>query len=152
MEENPPTSKLFPILAVLSAGCYLTSLTLPGLLFDSHNPIRGWQLLLMGWWGLLTFDFPWFANIFFFLSLIFAAFGKNIAALTLALVCLPLSSLTFFVEEWYFNEGSGTPVTGIGPAFYAWFASFALWGLAVWFRMKAASGAGPGKAPPPVPS
>ncbi len=100
------------------------SLRLPALLFDEHGPLSGGHVLGWGWWGLLTLDFAWFANPAFFLALIaiiakryrFAQVGSGIA--------LILGASSFLADEWWFNEGSGTPIAGLGIAFYVWMSSF----------------------------
>ena len=84
----------------------------------------GTTVLCWGWWGLLTFDFPWFANPVYFLALVFTFLRKFRAAQISVLLAIGLGALSFFVHEWYFNEGGGTPVLRLGHAFHFWMTSF----------------------------
>jgi hypothetical protein len=107
-----------------SLAVFIGSLFFPGLLFEEHEPEFGAMLLAWGWWGLLTFDFPWFANPAYFVAItLFALKWDNLARLS-AGGALAFGSLSLFVDKWWFNEGSSTPVAGLGPAFYIWMASF----------------------------
>ena len=108
----------------LSIGLFLASLALPGLHFSKEDPVFGYQLLLMGWWGILTGDFPWLANILYYSSLQNIRIQKFRKALWLSVLCIPLALLSYRVDEWYFNEARGTPITGLGMAFYVWISSF----------------------------
>lgn len=109
-----------------SASLFALSLFLPALLFKSHDPLSGAHVLAWGWWGVVTLDFAWFANpAFIFAS--YAFLKRNfIRARVSAGGALLLGSLSFFTKEWWFNEGGGTPITGLGAAFYIWLMSFAV--------------------------
>lgn len=141
---------IFRFLALVPIGLFLYSLTQPGLLFSDHEPVLGYRLLLRGWWELLPFNFPWFASVFFFASLILAAGGQISWALLIAFLSLLLASLSYLAEEWYFNEGSGTPIIELGPAFDFWIGSFAAWVAAL--SIKRVSGKGLATNPSSTPS
>ncbi len=103
---------------------FVSSLFMPVLIFTKDPPVMGITVLCWGWWGLLTFDFPWFANPAYFLALFFTFRRKLRPAQISSLVAISLGSLSLFVHDWYFNEAGGTPVAHLGNAFYSWMASF----------------------------
>ena len=107
-----------------SGSCYLAALPCPALLFTLDPPVRGITTLLWGWWGLVTGDFPWLANPMYFVALLLVALSSNKMALLLCAVAIGIGARSLLVEQWYFNEAQGTPVTGLGLAFYLWMASF----------------------------
>ena len=109
---------------MVSLALYIVSLCLPALEFRTQSPVRGLTALLWGWWGVVTKDFPWFANPAYFLSLLLAYAGKQASSLLLCGLAIGLGFLSVFVREWYFNEAGGTPVERLGAAFYVWMASF----------------------------
>jgi hypothetical protein len=113
------------VLAV-SGSSYFAALPFPALLFRSDPPVRGIIALLWGWWGFVTGDIPWLANPLYFLELLLVALGLNKLALLLCAVVIGLGARSVLVEQWYFNEAQGTPVTGLGTAFYLWMSSFVL--------------------------
>lgn len=114
------------LVAALSLCLFLVSLWLPALLFEHHEPLRGWEVLAWGWWGVLTFDFAWFANPIYFRA-VRALLNRDLG-LTKSRSgwAIFLGLLSFFAKEWWFNEGSGTHIVGLGPAFYVWIGSFAV--------------------------
>jgi hypothetical protein len=104
-----------------SFGSFLASLCLPSIMFASHSPVFGITVLLWGWWGVLSGgNFAWFAN-FLFLSGIAGFRDKEylLAAIT-GTLAIPLALTSFYAKEWWFNEGFGTPISGLGPGFYLW--------------------------------
>lgn len=114
-------------LVMLASGlCYLAALPLPALRFEVEPPVRGITTLLWGWLGVFTGDFPWFANPLYFLALLLIALGMNKTTQLVCALAIGLGARSLCVEKWYFNEASGTPVMGLGPAFYLWMASFAI--------------------------
>ena len=112
------------LVVVVSLTFFVASLFMPVLIFEKEPPVMGIKVLGWGWWGLLTFDFPWFANPAYFLALLFIILKKYRVAQISVLIAIGLGALSFFVHEWYFNEGGGTPVVRLGHAFYFWMASF----------------------------
>ena len=112
------------IIVLVSSGFYLVSLFMPVLLFAKDPPVMGTTALCWGWWGLLTGDFPWFANPAYFLALVFTMRKKFGAAQISVLIAIGLGALSLYVREWYFNEGGGTPVLRLGHAFHFWMTSF----------------------------
>ena len=110
---------------MISLLLFIASLGMPALEFREHPPVRGLTTLLWGWWGVVTGDFPWFANPAYFAAVFFAFLKQRAVAMIICAVALGLGSLSHSVREWYFNEAGGTPVDRLGAAYYFWMASFA---------------------------
>jgi hypothetical protein len=118
---------------VPSLALYVMALGLPALVFSSHEPVRGYDLLLWGWWGLLTFDFPWFANLAYFLAIFVVLLGARRAGQILSALAFAIGLLSLRVKAWYFAENEGTPIEKLGSAFYFWIASFLVLGVILLF-------------------
>src|SRR5258706_10450719 len=103
---------------------YGVALFLPALEFEAHAPDKGITTLLWGWWGLLTYDFPWLANIAYFIAVLQIFLGKRAGALKYAIAAVAIGLLSLLVRKWFFNEAEGTPVKNLGSAFYFWMGSF----------------------------
>ena len=110
---------------VISLALFIASLGMPALQFREHSSVRGLTTLLWGWWGVVTGDFPWFANPAYFTAVFFACLKQRVVAMICCAFALGLGSLSHSVREWYFNEAGGTPVHRLGAAYYLWMASFA---------------------------
>jgi hypothetical protein len=68
--------------------------------------------------GLFTFDFPWLANPVYFAALLFTLVGWPRVDIYLCVPAIALGLLLLSTREWWFNEGSGTAMEKLGPAFY----------------------------------
>ena len=112
---------------------------MPALQFATHAPVRALTTLLLGWFGVLSFDLPWFANPLYFTALVLAVTHRVTAAQVCSLLAFVVGLLSLRVREWYFNEGSGTPVDKLGPAFYFWMASFAVLALLLFYSRSTVS-------------
>ncbi|WP_052572775.1 hypothetical protein [Haloferula sp. BvORR071] len=136
-------------LLIASLVLFGVSLALPALRFVHQPAVRGYTLLCWGWWGMLTGDFPWFANPVYFAGLLACRFHKPRLAFIFSGLCIPIGLLTLGVDEWYFNEGSGTPINGFGLAFPAWLLSFIalFFAAAIQIRNRKSGIA----SPPPLP-
>lgn len=108
-------------LSVLLYGC---SLVLPALLFNSHSPIWGYEVLMWGWWGVLVHQVAWFANPIYASALINYRFKRRKSAITSAAVAVLVGLTSFAADGWWFNEAGPTSITALGPGFYAWILSF----------------------------
>jgi hypothetical protein len=117
-----PTLHLVPVFVSLCL--YGIALFLPALEFEAHAPVKGITTLLWGWWGLLTYDFPWLANIAYFIAIAQISMGKHAAALKYGIAAVALGLLSLLVRKWFFNEAEATPVKNLGSAFYCWMGSF----------------------------
>lgn len=114
------------VILACSGTAFACSLFLPALLFEQHNTALGIDILLSGWLGIVTFDFAWYANPVYAFAL-WRFNAMHYAHTRFAcIIALALGMLSFFAKEWWFNEGSGTPIVGLGIAFYFWMSSFSL--------------------------
>src|SRR5215208_5083700 len=104
--KNSPN--FIPIFA--SLGLYGIALFLPALPFEARAPVKGFTTLLWGRWGLFTYDFPWLANIAYFLAVVQIFLGKRTDALKYAIAAVALGLLSLLVKKWFFSEADGTPV------------------------------------------
>lgn len=111
-------------LLLASVTMYLLSLALPALHFEFRQPLQGYAVLGWGWWGILTFDFAWFANPAYLLSVLFYRNGSYVASLAACCVALGLGLLAPATKEWWFHEGAPTQITALGTAYYVWLGSF----------------------------
>jgi hypothetical protein len=125
-EENGMSQNRWIVL--IAVGLYLISLCLPVFLFDAHPAVMGHTLLFWGWWGLLTLNPAWLGNGLFVIALGFLWMKSYRLSWYIGGIGFLLGLTSFFVEEWWFNEGSGTPIAAYGAGFYVWLA--ALGGLA----------------------
>lgn len=107
-----------------SAAFYVLSLALPALHFEFRQPLRGYSVLGSGWLGILTFDFAWFANPVYFLSLLFYGSRYYVVSLAGSGISIGLGLLTLVTKEWWFHEGAPSKITALGTAYYVWLASF----------------------------
>ena len=105
---------------------FISSLFFPALLFQYQKSLPGFQILAWGWWGILTLDFAWFANPIYLIGLMYLKKEEYVAARYCSAGALVLGASSFSAKEWWFNEGSGTPIMGLGSAFYIWMLSFLL--------------------------
>ncbi len=112
------------VLATLACALYVYALLQPALLFEQHDALQGFEVLMLGWLGVLSADFAWFANPMFALSLVFLLLGHPRKSAATSAVGFAIGLLAVFAKEWWFNEGSGTPIKGLGSAYYVWMASF----------------------------
>jgi len=110
---------------VIPWGLFLLSLFLPVFLFEDNPPLLGIWVLLWGWGGLLTSNFAWLATPLFFISTFFAVRRRFTPAFRTAVISVLVGLLAFFSEAWWFDEASGTPITGFATGFYLWLASLA---------------------------
>jgi hypothetical protein len=114
-------------ITIVSSGIlFVVSLFFPALLFQENDPVTGANLLVWGWWGLILGNPAWCANPLFLIALVVFSFKKYVFALIAGGIALVLGACSFFASEYYFNEGSSTPISGLGLAFYIWMLSFGI--------------------------
>lgn len=127
------------LVVLVSLAVYLGSLFLPVFEFQSHSPVQGFEVLLLGWLGLLALNPAWLANPAFFVSLVLLLIRKYRSASIFSFCAVLLGLASFFAKDWYFDESSGTPITGLGTAFYVWMASLGLLLLgSLWLSIRRA--------------
>jgi hypothetical protein len=105
---------------------YLLSLALPGLLYYGRHDEYGYQLLLTGWVGVLTLDFPWFGNLAYFAAVVSLQNREYLTARYTSLGAIFLGLLSFFVKFGGYDIGSTVAISGLGSGFYIWIFSFIL--------------------------
>lgn len=105
---------------------YFISLFLPALLFAHHEPLFGGYVLAWGWWGVLTFDFAWFANLTYALALISYKDNNKWLSKQVCNITIVLGLTSYFTKEWWFTEATGAPIKGLGIGYYVWMLSFSM--------------------------
>lgn len=109
-------------IALLSSGLvYAISLFCPVFKLAEGNSsfLLGFVCLLFGFGKL-----PWYANLFYFASLIALFLRKALLTVVLAVVAVALALTTLGIEEMPRNEADNmTAVVGYGPGFYLWLGS-----------------------------
>lgn len=111
-------------LLAASVAMYAYSLSLPALLFQHHDALTGGHILAWGWWGILMLQFAWIANPAYAFAVFCYVRTKRTYAAIACVVALFLGLTSFQAQEWWFNEGSGTPILGLGLGFRIWLLSF----------------------------
>jgi hypothetical protein len=120
---TPKRTLLSRLLILLSLALFAASLFYPALLFKDHSPVIGGEVLGWGWWGFMTGNFAWMANPVFLLCLILL-WKREIGLARLFTACaIALGLHSYAATEWWFNEGFGTPILGLGTALYIWMSS-----------------------------
>ena len=122
-----------------SLALFIVSCGLPALEFQDHEPVMGYITLLWGWWGVLTGDFPWFANPLYFIAIFVALMGQRKSSQILSTLAFAIGLLSLRVRGWWFDESKATPVEKLGAAFYCWMASFLVFALLLFFVRKVRS-------------
>ncbi len=131
-ESNNPTNnqaiffyKRSPVtwaLTHISLCCFTLSLFLTTF-FTSENEISGFWVLVIGWLGVLVFQFSWLANPLNLLAILLLPQKPKIALL-LSFFALTLASQTFYFSE---IPSGLTPkiiyIKEFGLGFYLWYFS-----------------------------
>jgi hypothetical protein len=123
------------ILLTAAAVAYVASLFLPGIL-TSSQALHGIYILWNGWMGPLVGEFAWYANPLFLLAAWLILRDRVNPARICAFLSLALGLTSFFAKEWWFNEGSGTPIQSLDLGFYVWLLSLTLMAMASLFRTR----------------
>jgi len=99
---------------------FFLSLLLPSL-FTSGDDIQGYWVLVLGWIGLIIFQFSWFANPLNLLALLLIN-QRPVVALLLSTVAFILASQTFVFVEIPTGTSSGKiHIKELGLGFYIWY-------------------------------
>lgn len=80
----------------------------------------GLTVLLWGWWGLVFLNIGWLANFTWAAGVIQFIRHRYESSFILSIISFLISFEAFAVSEWWFNEGSGTPVNNLGLGYYLW--------------------------------
>ena len=102
---------------------FVLSLFFPVFLFATHEPVMGHIVLVWGWWGMIMLHFGWVANMLLIAGIVLLLKDKVQLARWMSIGATLLALESFAVKEWWFNEGSGTEVTGFGAGFYLWISA-----------------------------
>lgn len=122
------------VMISLALACFFSSLFLTAFI-TTGNDIRGFWVLVLGWVGLLIFQFAWFANPVNLLALLLL--NKHpFVALILSLIAVLIASQTF-----YFHEiptelyDKKIYIKELGLGFYVWYLSQILILIGVTFEL-----------------
>lgn len=125
-------------------GLFLVSLCLPAVCFRANPALDGWLLLLMGWLGLLAFNFGWFGNVVMLGAWIAFAVKARFMARILAVVAVFTAADSVRLVGNYVpldeSNVNKAVVSGFGPGFYLWIASMVLLFAAAWPREDQGAG------------
>lgn len=140
MKKNPLLVAVVPFILA----CCLPSIEMK----KSDEISLGFHVLAMGWLGLFAGVLGWYANPFWALGVLFAAYRKRIPAILCGLLALPIASTVFsdIGRELPGDEGNvtKTAIVRLLPGAYLWFASLIALPIAAIFRK-------PLPPPPPFP-
>lgn len=100
---------------------YLASLVLPGLHLVDGDLVEGWRLLLVGWYGILVLQFPWFANPLFLVGLFLLHRGRRLAAGIFGCMAFGVGLLSHLSRVWVKNH---TAIESLGSGFSVWMVAF----------------------------
>lgn len=112
------------VVLTASLAIYVYCLSLPALLFQNREALPGAHILAWGWWGIFMLQFAWFANLTYAFAVISYAKGKRAYSAISCGTALFLGLTSFRAQEWWFNEGGGTPIIELGLGFQVWLLSF----------------------------
>jgi hypothetical protein len=117
---------------LVSLFLFLLACATPAMVFDKET-WPGIQVLVLGWQGVLLGQFAWFANAFWFMSLLFAFFRRWILTLaaTLVAILIALDALSFVGAKVPLDEGFVNMMIfqSYHVGFYFWMASIAVVGV-----------------------
>ncbi len=121
----------------LSALSFVVSLFLPTF-FTSDGDITGGWILILGWMGIVVFQFAWYANPLNVLALLIIDSQPRLSIL-LSLLALAIASETFTFQEIPTGLFTGIDskkiyIQELGLGFYAWYLSQILFLLALLSR------------------
>jgi hypothetical protein len=113
----------FRCIALIPIALWLISLVVPAVGGDNDVGM-GWQVLLIGWLGILNAQFGWFANIAFVWSIpiimnVWQPSSRAQVILSLSLVIPALQTL--FWTEIHTHEGNSPVIVLVG--YYFWLAA-----------------------------
>ena len=83
---------------------------------------RGFELLLIGWMGLLGYVFNWLANPALLLAYVFV-FKRKYEHATISSLVSVYFAASFLTRETIPNGGDGETITGYGSGYWMWLAS-----------------------------
>ena len=121
------TLYILPALFLYGLSLYYPALTLPWAYFKNAT---GLTLLTWGWYGVLSLNFSWFANIAFLVGTQLFFLKKYKHAIWFSLISLFLGSTTFMLDSVHNNSKMQLYL-----GFYLWLGSFACLGAISFYFM-----------------
>ncbi|MEE9310514.1 MAG: hypothetical protein V3U64_05785 [Cocleimonas sp.] len=116
---------------LLLMGTFFFSLSLPlTSLFTSGDDIQGAWILLIGWLGIIIFQFAWFANPLNLLALLLLTNRPKIAFLLSSIALILASQALIFSEIPTSFSESKIYIQELGLGFYCWYAAHVMFLLA----------------------
>ena len=110
----------------ISVALFIISLTqisfYTGVESNQHSYARGFELLLIGWMGLLAYIFNWLANPALLLAYIFTLKKKYEYATISSLVSVYFAA-SFLTRETISASGDAEIITGYGFGYWLWLLS-----------------------------
>ena len=121
------------ILVSLGLSFFFSSLLLT-VFFTTGDNIQGFWVLLIGWMGILIFQFSWLANPLNLLALLLLKKHPYISAL-LTTVALLLATQTFYFFEIPIGlKDKKIFIKELGLGFYLWYAAQIIFMVAIYFE------------------
>lgn len=115
---------------LLHTGSNSYTRTGPKLTWNGYQSLKGWELLLTGWFGIFTGNFAVLANPLLWLSWLLFGSRRERGAIGFSAAALLFSMFTFelIVRPYYFDEGGVVCgyLKSIEAGFVCWVASMAL--------------------------
>ncbi len=113
------------VMVSLGLACFFASLFLT-VFFTTGEDIQGFWVLLIGWIGLVIFQFAWYANLLNLLSLLLLN-QRPYISLFLSGIALLIATQTFlFFEIPVGLQNSKIYIKELGLGFYLWYLSQAI--------------------------
>ncbi len=113
------------VMVSLGLACFFASLFLT-VFFTTGEDIQGFWVLLIGWIGLVIFQFAWYANLLNLLALLLLK-QRPYISLFLSGIALLIATQTFlFFEIPVGLQNSKIYIKELGLGFYLWYLSQAI--------------------------
>ncbi len=131
-------TKAWRSIVALAGALWLASLFLSVV---EQTELRGYLVLALGWYGVVTGEMGWFANLVFFVGVAqLSSKGtiKSALSLLLAAAILTLAATTLFWDK-SFGLETEEAIAGLsfGAGYYAWMAAMLTVSVGLLFRSAA---------------
>lgn len=112
-------NRYLKIATALSLALYLYSLVMPAFIFEYIPTMKGFEVLILGCFGILMLDPRWFANIAYAFCMI--AIWRQRKCAIVSIIGLLLTSGSFILPIYHFpTEAAGVPVKRLGVGAFTW--------------------------------
>ncbi|MCW5935912.1 MAG: hypothetical protein KIT11_01210 [Fimbriimonadaceae bacterium] len=126
--QKPSPEKRRTRVLLVSVALFLASCALPCLHWQNGDSMFGWEVLLLGWMGVLYGQLAWFANPLYALAMLCSVLsrGRWVTLLSLGCVFVGLLTVTLFFTELPADEANVNKLRlqSLGPAAWLWMGSF----------------------------